>query len=116
MAASNLPLLHRIAASPARPRAVLLGLHAAVWTALPTLRYPNLPLDLIEALVYGREWQLGYDKLPPLPWWFVEIVYRLIGHDFGFYLLAQMAVVAALAAVFAMGHPLLGPLGAVGAR
>ena len=48
-----------------------LALHAGVWTALPTLLYPNLPLDLIEALVYGREWQLGYDKLPPLPWWLV---------------------------------------------
>lgn len=47
--------------------AAILGLHAAVWTTLPTLLYPNLPLDLIEALVYGREWQLGYDKLPPLP-------------------------------------------------
>ena len=70
-------------------------LHAAVWTALPTLLYPNLPLDLIEALTYGREWQLGYDKLPPLPWWLVEIAYRLVGHDFAYYLLAQMAVVAA---------------------
>ena len=49
-----------------------LALHAAVWTALPALLYPNLPLDLIEALIYGREWQLGYDKLPPLPWWLVR--------------------------------------------
>jgi len=113
MAASNLPLLHRIAASPAQAMAVILGLHAAVWTALPTLLYPNLPLDLIEALVYGREWQLGYDKLPPLPWWLVEIIFRLVGHDFAYYLLAQAAVVAALAAVFAMARPLAGPRGAM---
>ena len=93
--------------------AAILGLHAAVWTALPTLLYPNLPLDLIEALVYGREWQLGYDKLPPLPWWLVEIVNLTIGHDFAYYLLAQAAVVAALAAVFALARPLLGPLGAL---
>jgi len=44
-----------------------LALHGLVWSLLPTLLYPNLPLDLIEALTYGREWQLGYDKLPPLP-------------------------------------------------
>ena len=113
MAASNLPLLQRIVASPARAMAAILGLHAAVWTALPTLLYPNLPLDLIEALVYGREWQLGYDKLPPLPWWLVEIVYRLVGHDFAYYLLAQLAVVAALAAVFAMARPLAGARGAL---
>ena len=61
------------------------------------LLYPNLPLDLIEALIYGREWQLGYDKLPPLPWWLVEIADRLAGHDFAYYLLAQAAVLAALA-------------------
>ena len=48
---------------------VLLALLAFVLLLL----YPNLPLDLIEALTYGREWQLGYDKLPPLPWWLVVI-------------------------------------------
>src|SRR5215472_6329515 len=52
---------------PGMAFATFAGLHMAVWTALPTLLYANLPLDLIEALTYGREWQLGYDKLPPLP-------------------------------------------------
>ena len=67
-----------------RPQAAFggfLALHFAVWTALPALLYANLPLDLIEALTYGREWQLGYDKLPPLPWWLVEIAHRLFGTD-----------------------------------
>src|SRR4030067_178053 len=95
MAASNLPLLHRIAALPLRGIAVLLGLHAAVWAALPTLLYPNLPLDLIEALVYGREWQLGYDKLPPLPWWLVELTRRAFGRDGVYYALGQTAGVVA---------------------
>ena len=67
----RVPLLTWIAARPGRAFAAFLALHAAVWTALPALLYPNLPLDLIEALMYGREWQLGYDKLPPLPWWLV---------------------------------------------
>src|ERR1043165_9272457 len=102
-----------IAASPGRAFAAFLALHAAVWTALPTLLYPNLPLDLIEALVYGREWQLGYDKLPPLPWWLVEIVYRTVGYDFAYYLLAQLAVVAALALIWTMARPLGGPAGAL---
>ncbi len=112
-APGRLPLLQRIAASPGRAFAAFLALHASVWTALPSLLYPNLPLDLIEALIYGREWQLGYDKLPPLPWWLVETVYRLIGHDFAYYLLAQIAVVAAFAAIFAMARPLVGVLGAL---
>jgi len=96
-----------IRAHPDRAFAAFAAVHALVWTALPTLLYPNLPLDLIEALMYGREWQLGYDKLPPLPWWLVEIAYRAVGHDFAYYLLAQLAVVAALALVFATARRLV---------
>jgi 4-amino-4-deoxy-L-arabinose transferase-like glycosyltransferase len=106
-------LLAWIAAHPGRAFGAFLGLHTAVWTALPALLYPNLPLDLIEALIYGREWQLGYDKLPPLPWWLVEIAYRIAGHDFAYYLLAQVAVVAGFTAVWAMARPLVGTLGAL---
>ncbi len=112
-APSRFPLVAQIAAAPGRALAAILLLHAAMWTALPTLLYTNLPLDLIEALTYGREWQLGYDKLPPLPWWMVEIVYRLVGHDFAYYLLAQVAVVAALWLVWLTARPLTGPIGAL---
>jgi 4-amino-4-deoxy-L-arabinose transferase-like glycosyltransferase len=90
-----------------------LALHFAVWTALPALLYANLPLDLIEALTYGREWQLGYDKLPPLPWWLVEIAHRLIGVDAAYYALAQICVVIAFALVFATARPLVGAAGAL---
>jgi hypothetical protein len=111
-ASRSIPILARIATSPGKAFAAFLALHAAVWTALPALLYPNLPLDLIEALIYGREWQLGYDKLPPLPWWLVEIAYQIVGHDFAYYLLAQVAVVAAFAGVWAMARPLAGVFGA----
>src|SRR5580704_11879528 len=90
-----------------------LALHFVVWTALPALLYANLPLDLIEALTYGREWQLGYDKLPPLPWWLVEIAHRAAGSDAAYYALAQAAVVIAFAFVFATARPLVGAAGAL---
>ena len=112
-ASFRFPLTNRIAATPGRALAAILLLHTAVWTLLPSLLYPNLPLDLIEALTYGREWQLGYDKLPPLPWWLVDIVYRIAGHDFAYYLLAQAAVVAALWLVWLMARPLTGAVGAL---
>ena len=112
-APDNVAVLGRIAAAPGRALAAILVFHAVVWTALPALLYANLPLDLIEALTYGREWQLGYDKLPPLPWWLVEIVYRLAGHDFAYYLLAQAAVVTALWLVFLTARPIAGPIGAL---
>ncbi len=88
-------------------------MHFLVWTALPALLYANLPLDLIEALTYGREWQLGYDKLPPLPWWLVEIVHRLVGADAAYYALAQICVAIAFAFVFATARPLVGAAGAL---
>ena len=99
-----------------RPNAAFgwfLALHFAVWTALPALFYANLPLDLIEALTYGREWQLGYDKLPPLPWWLVEIMHRAFGADVAYYALAQAVVVVAFALVFATARPLVGAAGAL---
>jgi 4-amino-4-deoxy-L-arabinose transferase-like glycosyltransferase len=112
-APSSSALATRIARHPVGTFAAFAALHLIVWTALPTLLYRNLPLDLIEALTYGREWQLGYDKLPPLPWWIVEGAYRLFGHDVAYYALAQVAVTAAFAAVWATARPLVGPLGAL---
>src|SRR5262249_23212710 len=85
----------------------------AVWTVLPALLYANLPLDLIEALVYGREWQLGYDKLPPLPWWLIEAVHHTVGADIAYYATAQAAVVIAFALIFALSRPLVGATGAL---
>jgi Dolichyl-phosphate-mannose-protein mannosyltransferase len=108
-------LIGFIERQPRAAFAAFLALHLIVWTALPALLYPNLPLDLIEALTYGREWQLGHDKLPPLPWWLVEIVHRLIGIDAAYYALAQGAIIAAFALVWMTAVPLVGPLGALAA-
>src|SRR5262252_8752097 len=108
-------LIALIERRPQAAFALFLGLHVLVWTALPALLYPNLPLDLIEALTYGREWQLGYDKLPPLPWWLIEAVYRTVGIDAAYYAVAQVAVIAAFTAVWATARPLVGPLGALAA-
>ncbi|HEY6994578.1 MAG TPA: glycosyltransferase family 39 protein [Xanthobacteraceae bacterium] len=105
-----------IATIERRPQAAFaafLALHLVVWTALPPLLYPNLPLDLIEALTYGREWQLGYDKLPPLPWWLIELLHQTLGIEVAYYALAQVAVVGAFAAVWVTARPLVGAVGAL---
>jgi dolichyl-phosphate-mannose-protein mannosyltransferase len=102
-----------IADNPWQAFATFCLLHIVVWTAIPALTYPNLPLDLIEALIYGREWQLGHDKLPPLPWWMIEIVYRLIGRDFAYYLLAQIVVCASFAFVYLAALPIVGAASAL---
>ena len=106
-------LIRWIERRPGAAFAGFLALHFAVWTVLPALLYANLPLDLIEALVYGREWQLGYDKLPPLPWWLIEAAHRGFDADIAYYVTAQIAVLVALALVFALARPLVGAVGAL---
>ncbi|MBO0716569.1 MAG: glycosyltransferase family 39 protein, partial [Rhizobiales bacterium] len=106
-------LIHWIERRPAAAFASFVAMHFVVWTALPALVYANLPLDLIEALVYGREWQLGYDKLPPLPWWLIEAVHRTFNADIAYYATAQVTVLVALALVFALARPLVGATGAL---
>jgi 4-amino-4-deoxy-L-arabinose transferase-like glycosyltransferase len=106
-------LIATIERRPQAAFAAFLALHVVVWTALPTLLYPNLPLDLIEALTYGREWQLGYDKLPPLPWWLIEVLHQALGIEAAYYALAQLAVIAAFVAVWMTARPLIGAVGAL---
>src|SRR5215470_9756719 len=105
-------LLALIEQRPEKAFAAFALVHLALWTILPTALYPNLPLDLIEALTYGREWQLGYDKLPPLPWWLVEIAWRAFHSDLPFYVLGQISVLTAFAAVWALMLRLASPTAA----
>src|SRR5262249_60747030 len=77
-----------------RPAAVLgwiLGFHLLVWSLLPALTSVNLQLDLIEGLALGKEWQLGYWKHPPLPWWITDLAYRLTGQIEAVYILRPLA-------------------------
>jgi 4-amino-4-deoxy-L-arabinose transferase-like glycosyltransferase len=107
------PLIRWVERRPGAAFGMFLVLHFTVWTILPALLYANLPLDLIEALVYGREWQLGYDKLPPLPWWLIEAEHHVLGADIAYYATAQAAVLIAFALVFVLSRRLVGAVGAL---
>jgi Dolichyl-phosphate-mannose-protein mannosyltransferase len=113
MAMTMFRLIEAVQRRPQAAFAAFLVLHAVIWTALPAILYLNLHVDLIEALIYGREWQLGYDKLPPLPWWTVEIVYRVFRVDTAYYALAQAVVIVAFIAVWKTARPLVGATGAL---
>jgi hypothetical protein len=106
-------LFDAIEARPQTAFVWFLIVHGAIWTALPALLYANLPLDLIEALTYGREWQLGYDKLPPLPWWLVEVAYRVFRIDTAYYALAEIVVIFSFVMVWKVARPLVGATGAL---
>ena len=90
--------------APERTLAAVLVLHVVVWTALPALLSHNLQLDLAEGLALGREWQLGYWKLPPLPWWIDYGAVTLTGTHDALYLLGPIASAIAIYAVWRLGR------------
>src|SRR5262245_59515713 len=86
----------------------LLGFQRVVWTLVPALISANLQLDLVEGLALGKEWQLGYWKHPPLPWWVTDLVYRLTGAIDAVYVLGPLAAAVCLYAVWLLGRDVAG--------
>ena len=63
----------------------------SLWTILPSLLAQNLPLDTIEALAWGREWQAGYHKHPPLYAWLAEM-FRIGSCNWPLFFISQVMV------------------------
>lgn len=90
--------------------------HVAVWTIVPALTQPNAPLDAIEMLYWGHEWQWGYFKHPPLPAWIAEACWLVFGSvDWPLYLASQVCVAACLWAAWQMARDTLPPWPALAA-
>ena len=80
-----------------------------IWWLLPALLQHNLPLDVIELLAWGREWQIAYFKHPPLPAWIVETIAVVSGRwPLAQYLIGPMSSALALIAIWRLGRELLG--------
>lgn len=84
----------------ARPEAllaVLVAWHLLFWVLMPIATYAMLPLDSLELLGWGMEWQGGYYKHPPLGPWLGEIAYLAGGRrPEALYLLAQLGLALTL--------------------
>ena len=78
------------------------GWHLVVWTLVPLVCNTCLPLDCMEAVLWGSEWEWGYDKHPPLSGWMAELFSERMG-DAGVYLLSQLCVVSAGWGIFRLG-------------
>ena len=98
---------------PATTIAIVLGIHLLVWTLLPILVSRNLQLDLVEDLALGKEWQLGYWKHPPLPWWIADLVYRLVGDVHVVYLLGPLSAVVCMYVVWRLAREVVEPVPAM---
>ncbi len=87
-----------------------LALHLLIWSLLPALLQHNLPLDVIEQLAWGREWQIVYFKHPPLPAWIVESVAVVSGGwPPALYLVGPLCSALSLFAIWRLGCAMLGP-------
>lgn len=100
-----------IAAHPKRLVMLVCAWHLLFWVLAPAVGYRMLPLDTLELLGWGQEWQLGYYKHPPLGPWLGEFTLWLAGGRLeALYLLAQLCVVATFLYVFASARLFLDPL------
>ncbi len=97
---------HRLPRSPWLWLAVALYLLA--WSLLPPLLQSSFALDVVESLSWGREWQWGTYKHPPLSPWLLHLFWRGFG-PVGPYLLSQLCIGATLWLVWRTGLLLLTP-------
>jgi 4-amino-4-deoxy-L-arabinose transferase-like glycosyltransferase len=68
--------------------------HLIIWTIVPYFSNKNLPLDVIEALAWGQDFDLGYNKHPPLSAWIPGLLFKIFGNkDWIYYLLSQVFIV-----------------------
>jgi len=84
----------------------LLMLQLSAWALLPGLLIESLPLDVVEGVYWGQEWQWGYYKHPPLPAWILYLFERVLG-DIGPFVLSQLCIGLTLWAVWRLGNRLL---------
>lgn len=72
--------------------------HLIIWTVIPYFSNRNLPLDVIEALAWGQDFDLGYSKHPPLSAWIPGLFFKIFGNkDWIYYLLSQVFIVISFA-------------------
>lgn len=84
--------------------------HLTFWVVAPWLAYRMLPLDTLELLGWGQEWQWGYYKHPPLGAWLGELTWQVSGgRPEALYLLAQVCLVATLVYVWKTARMVLDP-------
>lgn len=85
-----------------------LALYFIIWAVLPFILSASYPLDVPEGIYWGREWQWGYYKHPPLSSWVLYSFYNLFGH-IGPYILSQCTIALSLWLAYLFGRELMSP-------
>lgn len=96
---------------------LFLALQLIVWTALPSFFFTNYPIDILEGLAWGQEYQWGYWKHPPLTF---VLMYKIFDEFSRItpipYLLSQVSVIGTMFILYRLGRALsFKPAGAISA-
>ena len=75
---------------------------------MPSYLSNSYPLDVAEGIYWGREWQWGYYKHPPLSSWILYGFYKIFG-SIGPYLLSQLTIILTLWLVYLLGKRIMSP-------
>ncbi|WP_428246352.1 glycosyltransferase family 39 protein [Ferrovibrio sp.] len=87
----------------------LILLQTTSWVLVPYFTLPNAPLDVIEGAVWGRQFELGYHKGPPLFAWALGLGLQLLpGSMLPALLLSQFSLGLAYWAVWRVARRLYG--------
>lgn len=92
-----------VALTPLKAMILLSGVQILLWTLVPYFAFHSPPLDVVENMVWGAQWQLGYYKHPPLQAWLTEIGWQL-GGMIGIYAVSQLCVVLTYWGIFLLGR------------
>ena len=93
-----------------RGLAAFLALHLLVWTVVATIAGISGAVhhDMTEAYDWGREFQLGYAKHPPVFAWIAGAWFSVLPRiDWAFYMLSALNAAGGLAGVWALAGRLL---------
>ena len=96
----------------ARPRLVVVIVvlcQAMLWLGVAIVFYRSPPGELATFLAFGREYQVGTDLGPPLPFWLADIAYRAAGnHMFGVYLLSVLCTAFTFWVIYLLSRVIVG--------
>ena len=93
---------------------VFAALHFFFWLLVCWLTQPNMPLDMVEMLYWGEQWELGYHKHPPLPAWITATAWWLGGNrTIVMYCVSQLTILATFWAVWQLAREGLSPRAAL---
>lgn len=84
---------------------IFLLCHLIIWSLLPIILRPNLPMDSAEALIWGMIGEWGTNKHPPLSGWLADWAWLIANKNpAAIYVLSQILVLGALGYIYKLAR------------